>query len=87
MLANFLYRLTLSHTKLNNVSVSTTGVSHDELVTLARQHFSDVSFEYEGDAVPIPSPCRFTGSEVRVVYLCVRSLIMIDWPVVCLILS
>uniref|UniRef100_A0A671VRA0 Ubiquinol-cytochrome c reductase core protein 1 n=1 Tax=Sparus aurata TaxID=8175 RepID=A0A671VRA0_SPAAU len=24
-----------------------------------------VSFEYEGDAVPVLSPCRFTGSEIR----------------------
>lgn len=46
------------------VSFSTLGVNHDELVTLAKQHFNDVSFEYEGDAVPVPSPCRFTGSEV-----------------------
>uniref|UniRef100_A0AAX7W2G1 Ubiquinol-cytochrome c reductase core protein 1 n=1 Tax=Astatotilapia calliptera TaxID=8154 RepID=A0AAX7W2G1_ASTCA len=41
------------------------GVSHDELVGLAKSHFSGVSFEYEGDAVPVLSPCRFTGSEVR----------------------
>lgn len=47
--------------------VSSTGVSHDELVGLAKSHFSGVSFEYEGDAVPVLSPCRFTGSEVRCV--------------------
>uniref|UniRef100_A0A669EU71 Ubiquinol-cytochrome c reductase core protein 1 n=1 Tax=Oreochromis niloticus TaxID=8128 RepID=A0A669EU71_ORENI len=41
------------------------GVSHDELVGLAKSHFSGVSFEYEGDAVPVLSPCRFTGSEIR----------------------
>uniref|UniRef100_A0A672INV7 Mitochondrial-processing peptidase subunit beta n=1 Tax=Salarias fasciatus TaxID=181472 RepID=A0A672INV7_SALFA len=41
------------------------GVSHDELVGLAQTHFSGVSFEYEGDAVPVLSPCRFTGSEIR----------------------
>ncbi|RXN24929.1 cytochrome b-c1 complex subunit mitochondrial [Labeo rohita] len=41
------------------------GVNHDELVALAKQHFSGVSFEYEGDAVPVLSPCRFTGSEIR----------------------
>lgn len=34
---------------------------------LARQHLSGVSFEYQGDAVPLLSPCRFTGSEVRTV--------------------
>lgn len=41
------------------------GVNHEELVSLAKSHFSGVSFEYEGDAVPLLSPCRFTGSEVR----------------------
>ncbi|XP_047439713.1 cytochrome b-c1 complex subunit 1, mitochondrial [Mugil cephalus] len=41
------------------------GVSHQELVDLAKTHFSGVSFQYEGDAVPLLSPCRFTGSEVR----------------------
>uniref|UniRef100_A0A4W6FB98 Mitochondrial-processing peptidase subunit beta n=1 Tax=Lates calcarifer TaxID=8187 RepID=A0A4W6FB98_LATCA len=41
------------------------GVNHDELVSLAKTHFSGVSFEYEGDAVPVLSPCRFTGSEIR----------------------
>uniref|UniRef100_A0AAQ5X3U5 Mitochondrial-processing peptidase subunit beta n=1 Tax=Amphiprion ocellaris TaxID=80972 RepID=A0AAQ5X3U5_AMPOC len=44
------------------------GVNHEELVGLAKSHFSGVSFEYEGDAVPVLSPCRFTGSEVR----CIR---------------
>uniref|UniRef100_A0A3Q4N7L8 Ubiquinol-cytochrome c reductase core protein 1 n=1 Tax=Neolamprologus brichardi TaxID=32507 RepID=A0A3Q4N7L8_NEOBR len=39
--------------------------SLNELVGLAKSHFSGVSFEYEGDAVPVLSPCRFTGSEVR----------------------
>ncbi|XP_064154551.1 cytochrome b-c1 complex subunit 1, mitochondrial-like [Anguilla rostrata] len=42
------------------------GVNHSELVGVAKQHFSDVSFEYEGDAVPVTPPCRFTGSEIRV---------------------
>ncbi|KAM9859548.1 cytochrome b-c1 complex subunit 1, mitochondrial [Aulostomus maculatus] len=41
------------------------GVNHEELVGLAKSHFSSVSFEYEGDAIPVLSPCRFTGSEVR----------------------
>lgn len=40
-------------------------MSHEELVGLAKTHFSDVSFEYENDAIPVLSPCRFTGSEVR----------------------
>ncbi|XP_064822661.1 cytochrome b-c1 complex subunit 1, mitochondrial-like [Oncorhynchus masou masou] len=41
------------------------GVTHEELVGLAKQHFSGVSFEYEDDAVPVLSPCRFSGSEIR----------------------
>ncbi|KAL6457864.1 hypothetical protein MHYP_G00330940 [Metynnis hypsauchen] len=41
------------------------GVNHDELVGLAKQHFSGLSFEYQDDAVPVLSPCRFTGSEIR----------------------
>lgn len=52
-----------------------TGVKHEELVSLAKSHFSGVSFEYEGDAVPVLSPCRFTGSEVR--YVIVLSIIFI----------
>uniref|UniRef100_H3BB10 Cytochrome b-c1 complex subunit 1, mitochondrial n=1 Tax=Latimeria chalumnae TaxID=7897 RepID=H3BB10_LATCH len=42
------------------------GVKHNELVNLAKEHFSGVSFEYEADAIPVLSPCRFTGSEIRV---------------------
>lgn len=45
------------------------GVSHEELVGLAKQHLSGVSFEYQDDAVPMLSPCRFTGSEVRSLYV------------------
>ncbi|KAJ8265291.1 hypothetical protein COCON_G00143900 [Conger conger] len=41
------------------------GVNHSELVGLARQQFGDVPVQYEGDAVPIVPPCRFTGSEIR----------------------
>ncbi|XP_027857832.1 cytochrome b-c1 complex subunit 1, mitochondrial isoform X1 [Xiphophorus couchianus] len=41
------------------------GVNHDELVGMAKSHFSGLSFQYEGDAVPVLSPCRFTGSEIR----------------------
>ena len=40
-------------------------MNHEELVGLAKTHFSGLSFEYEGDAIPVLSPCRFTGSEVR----------------------
>ncbi|KAJ0041592.1 hypothetical protein NL108_012095 [Boleophthalmus pectinirostris] len=40
------------------------GVSHEELVGLANSHLSGISFEYEGDAAPVLSPCRFSGSEI-----------------------
>lgn len=40
-------------------------MNHEELVGLAKSNFSGISFEYEGDAVPVLSPCRFTGSDVR----------------------
>ena len=40
-------------------------MNHEELVGLAKTHLSGVPFEYEGDAIPVLSPCRFTGSEVR----------------------
>lgn len=39
-------------------------MNHEELVSLAKSNLSGVSFEYEGDAIPVMSPCRFTGSEV-----------------------
>uniref|UniRef100_A0A8C2DR44 Ubiquinol-cytochrome c reductase core protein 1 n=1 Tax=Cyprinus carpio TaxID=7962 RepID=A0A8C2DR44_CYPCA len=55
-----------SHYKAPRMVLATAGgVNHDDLVALAKQHFSGVSFEYEGDAVPVPSLCRFTGSEIR----------------------
>uniref|UniRef100_A0A8C9VGV8 Ubiquinol-cytochrome c reductase core protein 1 n=1 Tax=Scleropages formosus TaxID=113540 RepID=A0A8C9VGV8_SCLFO len=41
------------------------GVSHSELVDLAKQHLGSVPFQYDGDAVPVLSLCRFTGSEIR----------------------
>lgn len=49
--------------------LSVVGINHEELVSLAKQHLSGVSFEYPDDAVPLLSPCRFTGSEVRIVYM------------------
>ncbi|KAM6325400.1 cytochrome b-c1 complex subunit 1, mitochondrial isoform 2-T4 [Podargus strigoides] len=41
------------------------GISHKELVDVARQHFSGVPFAYKEDAVPMLPRCRFTGSEIR----------------------
>jgi len=42
------------------------GVNHEELVSLAKTHLGAVSADYEDQPVPVLSPCRFTGSEVRV---------------------
>ncbi|KAH0630151.1 hypothetical protein JD844_012825 [Phrynosoma platyrhinos] len=42
------------------------GVGHKELVDLAKQHFSNVPYEYKDDTIPILPRCRFTGSEIRV---------------------
>ncbi|XP_064931777.1 cytochrome b-c1 complex subunit 1, mitochondrial isoform X1 [Columba livia] len=41
------------------------GISHKELVDVAKQHFSGVPFTYKEDAVPALPRCRFTGSEIR----------------------
>uniref|UniRef100_A0A3B4AQ57 Uncharacterized protein n=1 Tax=Periophthalmus magnuspinnatus TaxID=409849 RepID=A0A3B4AQ57_9GOBI len=53
-----------SHYKAPRMVLAAAGVSHEELVGLANSHLSGVSFEYEGDAAPVLSPCRFTGSEI-----------------------
>ena len=42
------------------------GVDHDQLVKLADKHFGNVTNTYEGTDIPIPAPCRFTGSDIRV---------------------
>ncbi|KAG8236490.1 hypothetical protein J437_LFUL016401 [Ladona fulva] len=41
------------------------GVKHDELVKHAEKLFSGLSIAYEGE-IPLLTPCRFTGSEIRV---------------------
>ncbi|XP_075147983.1 ubiquinol-cytochrome c reductase core protein 1 [Haematobia irritans] len=41
------------------------GVKHNELVKLAEQHLGKLANTYDGKA-PEVTPCRFTGSEVRV---------------------
>lgn len=40
------------------------GVSHDELIDLARYHFGTLPGRYKGEAPALPL-CHFTGSEVR----------------------
>ncbi|KAK5934436.1 hypothetical protein CgunFtcFv8_014836 [Champsocephalus gunnari] len=55
-----------SHYKAPRMVLSAAGgVNHEELVGLAKSHFSGVSFEYEDDAIPVLAPCRFSGSEIR----------------------
>lgn len=41
------------------------GVDHNQLVQLAEKHFSSVNTKIEGE-IPLLTPCRYTGSEVRV---------------------
>ncbi|XP_013772662.1 mitochondrial-processing peptidase subunit beta-like [Limulus polyphemus] len=41
------------------------GVGHEELVKLVDQHFGSLKTTYEGK-IPILTPCRFSGSEIRV---------------------
>lgn len=41
------------------------GVVHSELVDLAGSLFSGLSTAYDGN-IPVITPCRYTGSEVRV---------------------
>ncbi|XP_035774372.1 mitochondrial-processing peptidase subunit beta-like [Anopheles albimanus] len=41
------------------------GIQHDELVQVAEQHFRGLNSAVGGD-FSLPSPCRFTGSEVRI---------------------
>ncbi|XP_067006905.1 mitochondrial-processing peptidase subunit beta [Anabrus simplex] len=41
------------------------GVKHDELVKLANQLFGNLKGTYESE-IPLLTPCRFTGSEIRV---------------------
>ncbi|KAI6052814.1 mitochondrial-processing peptidase subunit beta isoform X1 [Marmota monax] len=41
------------------------GVSHDELLELAKFHFGDSLYAHKGE-VPVLPPCKFTGSEIRV---------------------
>uniref|UniRef100_A0A8D2ZFR8 Mitochondrial-processing peptidase subunit beta n=1 Tax=Scophthalmus maximus TaxID=52904 RepID=A0A8D2ZFR8_SCOMX len=41
------------------------GVSHDELIDLAKYHFGKLPGRYQGEAPELPA-CLFTGSEIRV---------------------
>lgn len=41
------------------------GVDHNTVVNIAKKYFGNLSAGYEGE-IPVLSPCRFTGSEIRV---------------------
>jgi len=40
------------------------GVSHNELIDLAKYHFGKLPARYKGEAPTLPA-CNFTGSEVN----------------------
>lgn len=42
------------------------GINHDELASLTEKHFGNVKYTYDNVEIPILSPCRFTGSDIRV---------------------
>lgn len=55
-----------NHYKASRVVIAGAGgVNHEELVKLTEQNFSKLNNQYPGE-IPSLSPCRFTGSEVRV---------------------
>ncbi|XP_001367487.1 cytochrome b-c1 complex subunit 1, mitochondrial [Monodelphis domestica] len=55
-----------THYKAPRMVLAAAGdVKHKQLVDLAAKHFSNVPTSYAEDAVPLPSSCRFTGSEIR----------------------
>ncbi|XP_973732.1 mitochondrial-processing peptidase subunit beta [Tribolium castaneum] len=55
-----------NHYKASRIVVAGAGgVNHDELVKLCEQHLTKLNNNYP-DEIPILSPCRFTGSEIRV---------------------
>lgn len=47
------------------VLVGAGGVQHDQLVGLAERHFGTLAAKPEGE-LPLVTPCRYTGSEIRV---------------------
>nr|CAD7448147.1 unnamed protein product [Timema bartmani]CAD7456270.1 unnamed protein product [Timema tahoe] len=56
-----------SHYKSPRIVLSGAGgVNHEELVKLAGQHLGCLGTSYEQEIPSLLSPCRFTGSEIRV---------------------
>ncbi|KAI1287390.1 Mitochondrial-processing peptidase subunit beta [Halotydeus destructor] len=42
------------------------GVNHDELTKLTEKYFGNVKTSYDNVEIPLLSPCRFTGSDIKV---------------------
>lgn len=42
------------------------GVDHDKIVKTAEKCFKDVKVTYDGVAIPVVEPCRYTGSDMRI---------------------
>uniref|UniRef100_A0A668ATH8 Mitochondrial-processing peptidase subunit beta n=1 Tax=Myripristis murdjan TaxID=586833 RepID=A0A668ATH8_9TELE len=57
--------VTFSHFKTLCDVFFGSGVSHDELIDLAKYHFGKLPTRYKGEAPALPL-CSFTGSEIRV---------------------
>ncbi|XP_022906428.1 mitochondrial-processing peptidase subunit beta [Onthophagus taurus] len=55
-----------NHYKASRIVIAGAGgVKHNELVNMVKENFGKINNEYKGE-VPCLTPCRFTGSEVRV---------------------
>ncbi|XP_069062329.1 cytochrome b-c1 complex subunit 1, mitochondrial [Pleurodeles waltl] len=63
--ADLLEYMNLHYKAPRMVLAAAGGVDHKELASLAQRHFGGVSFQYEGDAVPVLTHCRFTGSAIQ----------------------
>nr|XP_005995352.2 PREDICTED: mitochondrial-processing peptidase subunit beta [Latimeria chalumnae] len=63
---NDLVEYITSHYKGSRIVLAAAGgVSHHELIDLAKFHFGNLPSAYQGDVPTVPV-CRFTGSEIRV---------------------
>uniref|UniRef100_A0A8C9TTR9 Mitochondrial-processing peptidase subunit beta n=1 Tax=Scleropages formosus TaxID=113540 RepID=A0A8C9TTR9_SCLFO len=63
--ADLVEYITLHYKGPRIVLAAAGGVSHDELIELARYHFGKLPARFKGEAPALP-PCKFTGSEIRV---------------------
>uniref|UniRef100_A0A8C9W377 Mitochondrial-processing peptidase subunit beta n=1 Tax=Scleropages formosus TaxID=113540 RepID=A0A8C9W377_SCLFO len=60
--ADLVEYITLHYKGPRIVLAAAGGVSHDELIELARYHFGKLPARFKGEAPALP-PCKFTGSE------------------------